>query len=175
MPRRKSSARSKAAKKANGGSPKRRKFVQGLIDGKSMRRAALDAGYTPSMAKNASHRIMPAAREEFEAELERRIPEAKLVQRIAEGLDAVETRLAQYKGKFTSGQRLVAWESRRRYVELACKLKGYLVEWVQLSNSEEGPLAFDLKVNFVDPEEVRNKLMEGVTELQECPASKIGG
>jgi phage terminase small subunit len=40
-------------KKSDVGAPKRRRFVQGLIDGKSMRRAALDAGYSKSMAKNA--------------------------------------------------------------------------------------------------------------------------
>src|SRR5437867_239038 len=66
--------------------PKRRRFFAGLIEGKSMRQAALAAGYTESMAHNASIKILPGARAEFGAELAKKIPLDKLVARIAEGL-----------------------------------------------------------------------------------------
>jgi hypothetical protein len=58
-------------------------FVEGLIAGKSMR--ALDAGYSQSIADNASHRIMPGAREDLREELNCAIPNALLIHRIAEG------------------------------------------------------------------------------------------
>jgi len=130
--------------------PKRRRFVAGLIEGKSMRKAALDAGYTQSMADNASHRIMPGAQEEFKAELGRKIPHAVLVKRIAEGLDAKETKFAQMEGNFTDRRDLVAWGIRLRYAELAAKLLGFLVERVELGQSDEGPLNFNVNLQFVD-------------------------
>jgi hypothetical protein len=116
--------------------------VAGLIDGKSMRKAALDAGYTEAMADNAGQKILPAARAEFEKALARKIPIAHLVQRIAEGLNAQETKLAQFEGSYTDARHLVAWGERRRYAELTAKLLGYLVERVELTGDDGGPVEF---------------------------------
>jgi hypothetical protein len=102
------------------------------------------------MAKNASHRIMRGAREEFQAELERKLPRKKLIRRIVEGLDAKETKLAQYEGKYTDSRNLIAGEVRRRYAELAARLLDYLRERIELTGSEEAPLTVDLHVNFFD-------------------------
>ena len=143
--------KSRNSGKANTKSAKRRKFVEGLIDGKSMRKAALDAGYTESMADNASHRILPGAQEGFRDALAARIPLDHLLTRIAQGLDAMETKLAQKDGQFTGKKDLIAWETRRRYAELTAKLMGYLIERVEIGGAEDAPLTFDLNVNFLDP------------------------
>jgi len=153
----KTRAASKTGKKRSGKNievkaPKRRRFVAGLVAGKSMYRAALDAGYSNSMAKNAGEKILPGARNEFKNDLARKIPHALLIRRIAEGLNAKETKFAQFEGGFSDERHLVAWETRRRYAELAAKLMGYLVEKVELGNSEEGPTALQLNVHFVDAE-----------------------
>jgi hypothetical protein len=132
--------------------PKRRRFVAGLVEGKSMYRAALDAGYSKSMAKNAGQKILPGARNEFKDELARKIPRAMLIRRIAEGLNAKETKLAQFEGGFSDERHLVAWETRRRYAELAAKLLGYLGEKPEVGNSEDGPLSLELNIHFIDPE-----------------------
>src|SRR5438105_11754639 len=129
----KTRAASKTGKKRSGknievNAPKRRRFVAGLVEGKSMYRAALDAGYSKSMAKNAGEKILPGARNEFKKELARKIPHAVLIRRIAEGLNAKDTKLAQFEGGFSDERHLVAWETRRRYAELTAKLLGYLVE-----------------------------------------------
>jgi len=116
-----------------------------------MRRAALDAGYSLAMANDAGRKILPRVADEFSAELEKAIPNALLVRRIAEGLNATETKFAQKNGQFTSTRKLIAWDTRRRYVELTAKLLGYLVDRVQLGGSEDDPpLVFDFNVNFVD-------------------------
>jgi hypothetical protein len=142
-------------------SPKRRRFVAGLIDGKSMRRAALDAGFSQSMANNAGTKILPGAREEFKRELSRKVPRGKLIQRIAEGLDARAMKLAQFEGDFTDKRYLVDYSERRRYTQLAAKLLGYLVEKVEVTGAEQAPLDFHLEVNFVDAEEgARQKLLD---------------
>src|SRR5713226_1622137 len=95
-------ARQKSRRDAAPQAAKRRRFVKGLIAGKSMRRAALDAGYTESMADNAGQKIMPYAIAEFRAELQKRIPIGLLTQRIREGLDAEETKFFQQNGKVMS-------------------------------------------------------------------------
>jgi phage terminase small subunit len=118
--------------------PKVRRFVKGLMGGKSTRRAALDAGYTQNMADKAGEKIMPNAIAEFRAELRKRISLTKLSQRIAEGLDAKETKLAQHKGKFTGRRDLVAFGERREYTELAARLMGLADEKVEIDT--RGPL-----------------------------------
>ena len=97
----------KGASKVSTKSAKRRKFVKGLIDGKSMREAAIDAGYTQSMANDAGRKILPAAQAEFRDALGAKIPLDVLVERIAAGLDAKETKIAQKDGEFTDERELV--------------------------------------------------------------------
>jgi hypothetical protein len=147
-------------------SPKRRRFVAGLIDGKSMRRAALDAGYSKSMANNAGLKILPGIREEFKRELSRKVPKGKLIQRIAEGLDARAVKLAQFEGDFTDKRYLVDYCERRRYVELAAKIMGYLVQNVEVPGADQAPVDFNLQVNFLDPDDPHEELMEKL--LPEC-------
>lgn len=145
----KPAAAKRAPKNPDVGAPKRRRFVEGLIVGKSMRRAALDAGYTQAMADNAGNEIMPRVRKEFQEQLRRKVPHAKLIQRIAEGLNAKETRLAQFEGDYTDQRHLVNYSERRRYAELALKILGFLVEKVEVGGSEEGPVNLNITVKFV--------------------------
>ena len=49
------------------------------------------------MANNAGLKILPGIREEVKRELSRKVPKGKLIQRIAEGLDAKAIKLAQSK------------------------------------------------------------------------------
>ncbi len=120
-----------------------------------MRRAALDAGYSPSMANNAGLKILPGAREEFKRALGRKVPHGKLVQRIVEGLDARAIKLAQFEGAYTDKRHMVDYSERRRYVELAAKLMGYLVDKVEVASPEEPPLNFELNVHFRDSKDGR--------------------
>lgn len=129
---------------------KRRKVLAGLIAGKSKKQAALDAGHTSAMAENFKQKILPGLREEFQGELRNKVPNAKLIQRIVEGLNAKETKLTQFEGEFSDARHLVAFSERRRYVELACQLLGYLVEKVEIGGKDDGPVNFQLDVNFVD-------------------------
>jgi hypothetical protein len=140
------------AKKSDVKAPKRRRFVAGLIAGKSMRRAALDAGYTRSMANNAGAKITPGTRAEFQQELARKVPHGKLIKLIADGLNARETKLAQFEGQYTDQRQVIDFSERRRYAELALKIFGYLKEMVELSSSEDAQLNFNLDVHFVDGE-----------------------
>lgn len=140
------SAKKKGRKKSEPQSPKRRRFVAGLIDGKSMRKAALDAGYTESMADNAGRKILPGAQTEFQQELEQAIPRARLIKRISEGLDAKETKVAQYEGEFTDTKNLVSYSERRRYAELIAKLQGLLIERVEVGTDKPLEVKVDISI-----------------------------
>lgn len=109
-----------------------------------MRKAALEAGYTESMAHNATAKIMPGVRKELQDALARRVPLKKLVDRIAEGLDARETKYAQKDGEFTDEIEVVAWEARGRYAELAAKIMGYLVVQVEMGGLGDKPLQVEV-------------------------------
>ncbi|MGH9504785.1 MAG: hypothetical protein ACRD20_18185 [Terriglobales bacterium] len=165
----KRAAKARATKKPDVKAPKRRRFVAGLIAGKSMRRSALDAGYTQSMANNAGREIMPGARKEFKQEILRKIPHAKLIRRLVQGLDAKETKLVQFEGKISDYRHLVSFRERRRYVELIAKLLGYLTEKVELSGPEETPSNLELHVHFV--KSAKQKLLEkcGLDAVVETP------
>jgi hypothetical protein len=139
-PRKSELSNRKATPKTTAKSPKRRRFVKGLIEGKSMRRAALDAGFTQSMADKAGEKIFPNARAEFQDELSKAVPIARLVARIAKGLDAKETKLASFEGSFEDSRDMIAWGERRHYAELAAKLLGFLVSKVELTGEGGGPI-----------------------------------
>jgi len=67
-----------------------------------------------------AHRILerPGVRAELEKILRRWIDPEKLGRRIAEGLDAMETKFAQVEGQFTDAREVIAWGERRAYIEM---------------------------------------------------------
>lgn len=107
---------------------KKQKYIEGLADGKTKMQAALDAGYTDSMARSATGNIeTPDVRAAFAKLIQERIPGRKIVDRIAEGLDAEETKFFQHEGVVTEQRNVVAWSERRQYAELAAEFGGYFL------------------------------------------------
>ena len=109
--------------------PRQMTFLQGIAELKSQERAALDAGYSSSTARHA-HRILEGAnvRVEFQKILLNWLDPAELAQRIAEGLDATETKFVRYKGVVTDSRDVIDYRTRLRYVVLAAKYTGYYVD-----------------------------------------------
>ena len=89
-----------------------------------MRQAAKDASYSDSTAAHADRDIMPRVEENFRDVIRRHIPAEKIAMRIAEGLDATETRFATFEGQITDSKECIAYGERRQYAELAAKLSG---------------------------------------------------
>jgi hypothetical protein len=109
--------------------PRQAKFLQGISELKSQERAALDAGYSPSVARHA-HRILEGTNvsAEFQTILLNWVDPDKIGQRIAEGLDAMETIFFRYRGAVTDSVNVIAWSERRAYAEIAAKYAGYYVD-----------------------------------------------
>ena len=109
-------------------SKRKKKYIEGVVKGKSKKDAALAAGYSESTALAAkSHIETPDVRAAFREIIRKHVPMEKIGQRIAEGLDAMETKLATFEGEITDSKDLVAWSERRAYAELAAEWGGYFV------------------------------------------------
>lgn len=131
-----------AAKKKHGKSrkaktrkptPRQSNLIEGIVDGKSVRAAALAAGYSQSSANNPDELLNTQAVRIALANLI--APIEKLAERVNEGLDAVETQTFSHvlgsKLKGTEEIQLkhvdkIAWTERRKYIELASRFKGLL-------------------------------------------------
>lgn len=106
--------------------PRQAIFLQGIAELKSQERAARDAGYSPSTARHA-HRILEGAnvRAEFQKILRQWVDPDKIGQRIAEGLDAMETKFFHHEGFVVEQREVTAWAERRHYAVLAAQYSGY--------------------------------------------------
>jgi hypothetical protein len=99
---------------------RRRKYLKARLDGRTKKAAALLAGFSEEMAANAAAKIeTPLFRSIFAAKAAHLIPEEKLILRLAEGLDAVETKVTSFEGKITDFVDCIDFDQRRKYLELA--------------------------------------------------------
>jgi hypothetical protein len=117
--------RGKKKSEAVGLSVRERKYLKERLKGHNKKLSALLAGYPESMANAAIAKIeTPKVREEFQKLLNRVIPSEKLVIRLAEGLDATQTKFATMDGKITDFVEAVDFDQRRKYLELAASMSG---------------------------------------------------
>lgn len=123
---------------------KQARFVEGLAGGKSARRAALDAGYSESSAAHATTEIMPVVERAFGEVIRRAIPVERLVQRLDEGLDAVEVKVASFEGKITDQKTFADYGERRACAELIVKLGRYFVPTSRI----DSPLTDDVRAEI---------------------------
>jgi phage terminase small subunit len=104
---------------------RQKKLIEGVTKGKSVHRAALDAGYSKRSAEHAGELLSATAlREAFGRFI---APPEKIAQRINEGLDATEERviIIGRKGKEkVTVEETVDFGERRQYAALAARLTG---------------------------------------------------
>jgi hypothetical protein len=98
----------------------------GQREGKSKRQAALDAGFSESMANHATDKIETKnVRETFSALVRETVPAEQIAKAIAEGISAKETKFFAHEGVVQDQRDVVAWSERRQYVQLAAEYGGY--------------------------------------------------
>ena len=125
--------------------PRLAKFTELVCDGENMYQAAKAAGYSDSIAKNAYRELMPRAQDVFRRALAQHAPIGKQAKKIAEGMEATETVFFQKDGKVTDSRDVVAWGARHKYLELAAKCQGFLVDNVQLSGKDGEQLVIEVR------------------------------
>ena len=127
------------------------RFAEGLAEGKSARRAAREAGYSESSADHATTEILPVVERAFGEVIRSAIPVERLVQRLNEGLDAVEVKVASFEGKITDQKAFADYAERRAYAELIVKLGGHFVP----TNRIESPFPPRAEMESVREELIR--------------------
>jgi len=106
--------------------PRKQRYVEERIAGKTRRAAALDAGYSTSMASHAAEKIETAdVRQAFSALVRETIPPERIAKAISEGLGAMETKFFSSEGSVTDTRDVIAWSERRAYAEMAASYGGY--------------------------------------------------
>lgn len=106
--------------------PAKAKYVAGVLAGKTKKQAALDAGLTKNQARRPAELVETGdVKEAFRKLLQQKIPAAKIIKRVAEGLDAKQTKFFQHEGRVKSKRDVVAWKERREYLKLAVEYGGY--------------------------------------------------
>lgn len=102
------------------------KLLKGVIEGNSVRQAALAAGYSENTAEHAGVLLSTEA---MRTELQRRIPLDKIIQRVNEGMDATLSQSLVIGSKLKGTEKIETIESidfgeRRQAAALAAKLIG---------------------------------------------------
>jgi hypothetical protein len=111
---------------------RKRLYLKSRADGKTKFQSALDAGYAESVAKTAKEHIeTPDVRTAFAALIQAVIPSEKIVARIAEGLDAMETKCYAFQGMVFDQVDMVAWTERREYAKMAAEYGEYFAPAAQ--------------------------------------------
>jgi hypothetical protein len=106
--------------------PRKLAYIQGRLDGKSKKRAALDAGFSPNMAKHAADKIETKdVRAAFARLIRETVPPELIAKAIADGLSATETKFFSHEGTVQDKREVPAWSERRQYAELAAEYGGY--------------------------------------------------
>ena len=129
-----------------------RKYIEGRLSGKSKMQAALDAGYTESMAAKAGDKIENKdVRRAFQDLAREAIPAEKIMERLREGLDAVKVKAVVRNNKVIDTIEEPDYRERREYMELAARYGGRYVD--------RSELGLDGEVNIADPDERIRELL----------------
>ena len=117
---------------------RQRMYVSGIAAGKTKKQAAIAAGYSAAMAKNAAAIIERAGvKKAFEEIIQQTIPLEKIIELLAEGLNATETRCFVHEGEVIYSRPMVNFTERRHYVELAVRYGGYYVDRQEIELADQ--------------------------------------
>jgi hypothetical protein len=118
--------------------PKKQRYLEARMEGKSRRAAALTAGYSESMANHPFKIETKDVREAFAALIRETVPAERIAQVIMEGMGANETKFFSHEGVVQDKREVVAWSERRQYAELAAEYAGYHIPKKTDSNQGGG-------------------------------------
>ena len=101
------------------------KLVEGIVEGKTIKDAAVNAGYSAASTSPGVALSSEQLREVFIGLMPR---VDRIAERITQGLNATKTEFAQVDGKITGQVECVDFAERRKYCELAARLSGLVPE-----------------------------------------------
>ena len=101
------------------------RYVEGMMDGKTKKQAALDAGFTPNQAVSASRSIEGPITQQllYKVFANAEVSLERLAQKIREGLEATQPLLVSGgKGEAPTLKLLADFATRLKYIQHACKM-----------------------------------------------------
>jgi len=130
-----------------------RKYIEGRLSGLSKMQAALDAGYTESMAAKAGDKIENSdVRRAFRELARAAVPADLIMERLREGMNAVRLKPVVRDKKVIDTIEEPDFRERREYMALAARYGGHYVERNEIDLSGE--------VNVGDPDERIRELLD---------------
>jgi hypothetical protein len=122
---------------------RKRKYLEARVQGLGKMEAKRIAGYAettmPSTIENSS---VKAA---FSRLVRQYVPAHHLAKRIAEGLDAMETKFFQHEGRVTDSKDLINWTARHNYAKLAAEFGQY----VEPEAKSQNQVPIEVTIKFI--------------------------
>ena len=103
---------------------KKRTYMQAVLSGKTKKEARDIAKYSEST--RSSQIESPRVKAAFAQLLRRHIPAHVLAKRVAEGVNATETKFFAHEGRVVDQREVVAWGPRKAFAEIAAEWGGYV-------------------------------------------------
>ncbi len=118
--------------------PKQRKYLEGRAQGMTKEQAKRFAQYADSTSTASIE--SPSVKAAFARIVRRAASARKLALRIAEGVDATETKFFEHEGVVTASRDVIAWGERRKYIRLAAEYGQYAEPNNSGVNTQLGPV-----------------------------------
>jgi hypothetical protein len=117
--------------------PKQRAYIKHRAKNPDLtkKEAAILAGYAPSTALRTNMIESEDVKKRFAEIIRSKIPADKIAARVAEGLDAMETKFFASEGIVLDSREVVSWSERRAYAQLAAEYGGYFTPQVEMTGS----------------------------------------
>ena len=109
---------------------RRKKIIEGIIEGKTQAQAGIDAGLSPKTAATQVPQILrePATQKTFRQLLDEQIPDSTLSKKIDSLIHAKEIKFFAERGKVIDQREVEALSIQADMAKHITKLKGYLVD-----------------------------------------------
>lgn len=126
----------KGLKKIDALSLKERRYLANRLQGKSKKDSAIDAGFSQSIAHNATVKIESRAhvRAALEEAVLKAVPVSKFLRRLEEGFDATTVKVATMDGQITDFIEVADYGERRQYMDMYRECAGLG------NNNSKGPI-----------------------------------
>ena len=147
---------------------KKQKYAHLRLQGLTKKDAMMKAGYSEATAHTPAQIETADFKAIFQDLVRKKIPVSKIIKRVADGLDAVETKFFTHNGVVTDSRDTVLWNERRQAAELAAQMGGYWNPRHEIEQTQKidertlsrfADIAERLQLNELDLDE-RRKLAE---------------
>ena len=119
---------------------KKQRYAIALANSKGMKtkkECLLEAGYAESTSNKPNLVETDDFKLAFQQLLRKKIPLTKVVRRIREGMDAVDTQFFQKNGVVTDSRDVINWAERRQYTNMYAQMSGAWTPKAEIDHTQK--------------------------------------